>query len=236
MSDPGRGPHPGATSPGPAPPLRVLVADDHPVFRDGLRLALGVAPELELVGEAENGLQAVEAYARLRPDVVLMDLQMPVLDGVEATRRIMDADPGAAIVVLTLLDDDESVVAALRAGARGYLLKESSCADIVRALESVARRQAVFGPSIAERLVGHLAQGRTGPEVAFPQLTDREREVLDLIAQGLSNPEIAARLYVNAKTVRNHVSNILTKIQASTRSEAIVRARDAGLGRGGRPA
>ncbi len=214
--------------------LRVLVVDDHPVFRDGLRLALGVESGLEVVGEVENGLEAVEAYARLRPDVVLMDLQMPELDGVEATRRIVAADPGAAVIVLTMLEDDESVVAALRAGARGYLLKESSRADIVRAVEAVAHRQAVFGPTIAERLMGHFAEGHPSAKVAFPQLTDREREVLDLVAQGRSNPEIAARLYLNAKTVRNHVSNILTKIQASTRAEAIVRARDAGLGGGDR--
>lgn len=220
----------GEASAGPAP-LRVLVADDHPVFRDGLRLALASAPSIALVGEVADGLAAVEAAAELRPDVVLMDLQMPGIDGVEATRRIRAAQPEVGVVVLTMLEHDESVVAALHAGAGAYLLKESSCSDIVRAVESVARKQAVFGSGVAQRVMQYLADGRGGREVAFPQLTEREREVLDLIAQGQSNQAIAQRLFLSSKTVRNHVSNILSKIHAANRAEAIVRAREAGLGR-----
>jgi DNA-binding NarL/FixJ family response regulator len=223
------------TAPPPNAPLRVLVADDHPVFRDGLRLALAGAPGVEVVGEVANGIDAVTATAELRPDVVLMDLHMPGLSGIEATRRIVAADPQAAVVVLTMLEDDESVVGALRAGARGYLLKESSCADIVRAIESVARNQAVLGSTVAQRFIGYLAEGRRSGEVAFPQLTEREREVLELVAEGHSNQVIAARTFLNNKTVRNHVSNIMSKLQASSRAEMIVRAREAGLGQGPTP-
>ena len=214
--------------------MRVIVADDHPVFRDGLRLAVQAAPGLELVGEVGNGADAVAAVGELRPDVVLMDLQMPGLNGVEATRQIVAAHPETAVVVLTLLDDDEWVLAALEAGARGYLLKESSRSDIVHAVESAARNQAVFGAGAAQRVLRQAATGglsRRTANVAFPQLTDRELEVLELVAGGLSNPAIARRLFLSAKTVRNHVSNILTKIHAGDRSEAIVRAREAGLGR-----
>ena len=216
--------------------MRVVVADDHPVFRDGLRLAVQAAPSLELVGEVSNGADAVAAVGELRPDVVLMDLQMPGLNGVEATRQIVAAHPETAVVVLTLLDDDEWVLAALEAGARGYLLKESSRSDIVHAVESAARNQAVFGSGAAQRVLRQAATGgisRSTANVAFPQLTNREIEILDLVASGLSNPAIARRLFLSAKTVRNHVSNILTKIHAGDRSEAIVRAREAGLG--GRP-
>ena len=216
-------------------PLRVLVADDHPVFRDGLRLTLQTAPGLEFAGEVASGTDAVRAVDELRPDVVLMDLQMPGMNGIDATRRIASEHPGTAVLVLTMLEDDQSVVAALSAGARGYLLKGSSRADILSAIEAVARNHAVFGPGVAERVMGHLAAGRGGAEVAFPELTSREREVLALIATGHNNPAIAAKLFLSAKTVRNHVSNILTKIGAADRSEAIVRAREAGLVREDRP-
>lgn len=212
--------------------LRVLVADDHPVFRDGLRLVLQSEPGVEFVGEAATGAEAVAAATQLVPDVVVMDLQMPGVDGIEATRQIVAACPGTAVLVLTMLEEDEAVIAAMQAGARGYLLKESSPADIVAAVEAVARHQAVFGSTIGDRVVGHLITQRGGGEVAFPQLTEREREVLDLIARGHNNQAIASKLFLSGKTVRNHVSNILTKIQAVDRSEAIVRARAAGLGQG----
>ncbi len=214
------------------PPLRVLIADDHPLFREGLRLVLQSASGLDLVGEAATGDKAVAAATALLPDVIVMDVHMPGLDGIEATRRIVSALPHTAVVVLSMAEDDQSVMAALKAGARGYLLKESSRADIVGAIEAVARNQAVFGPTVAQRVVQQLASGRTGGEIAFPHLTEREREVLDLIARGMNNQAIASRLFVSGKTVRNHVSNILTKINVTDRAEAIVRAREAGLGQG----
>ncbi|MGI8808456.1 MAG: response regulator [Acidimicrobiales bacterium] len=220
----------GADPAGP-PALRVLIADDHPVFRDGLRLVLQSATGVELVGEATTGSEAVRAAAELEPDVVVMDLQMPGISGIEATRQILAARPDTAVVVLTMLDEDESIMSALQAGARGYLLKESSPDDIVRAVLSVARHQAVFGSTVAQRMVERAGR-RLGSDVAFPHLTDREREVLDLIARGQNNHAIASALFLSGKTVRNHVSNILNKLHAADRAEAIVRAREAGLGRG----
>ncbi|MGH9069126.1 MAG: response regulator [Acidimicrobiales bacterium] len=212
-------------------PLRVLVADDHPMFRDGIRLLLSNLPEVELVAEATTGAEAVEAAASHQPDVVLMDLQMPDLNGIEATRTIVATSPHIGVVVLTMFDEDESVFAAMRAGARGYLLKGADPAEIARAIRAVAHGEAIFGPAVARRLISYFssAGARSGP-VPFGELTDREREVLDLVAQGRPNPDIARVLCVSPKTVRNHVSNIFTKLQVADRAQAIVRARDAGLG------
>ena len=211
-------------------PLRVLVADDHPVFRDGLRLVLQATPGLCMVGEAATGNEAVAAANELRPDVVLMDLQMPGLNGIEATRQIVAAHPETAVLVLTLVDDGASVMAALQAGARGYLLKESSRADIVTAVETICRNQMVLGSAVGQRVIEQLAVRRRAPDSAFPELTDREREVLELMARGYSNQTIASRLFLSDKTVRNHVSNIFNKLCVVDRAQAIVRAREAGLG------
>ena len=212
-------------------PIRVLVVDDHPVYRDGVADALGDEADLEVVGTAADGEAAVTAAAELRPDVVLMDLRMPGTGGVPATARIAAAQPETSVVVLTMSDDDDSVFAALRAGARGYLLKESEAGDIARAVRAAARSEAVFGPRIADRVLAFFASSR-GRSIAvpFPELTDREREVLDLVAHGLSNPAIATRLFLSEKTVRNRVSDVLTKLHAASRAEAVALARDAGLG------
>jgi DNA-binding NarL/FixJ family response regulator len=208
--------------------VRVLVADDHPLFRSGLTTALRLSGTVEIVGEASSGVEAVAAAAELRPDVVMMDLHMPDLDGIEATRQIVANDPEVGILVLTMLEDDESVLAAMRAGARGYLLKGADADEIVRAIEAVGRGEAMLGASVARQLIAFVAAPRT-PE-PFPELTPRERELLELIAQGWSNARIAAHFTLSTKTVRNHVSNILTKLQLHDRSQAIVRARQAGFG------
>lgn len=214
-------------------PLRVVIVDDHPLFREGLRAVLRHAPGMEVVGEAATGDQAVSTVADRSPDVVVMDLQLPGLDGVEATRRILAAHPGIRVLVLTMLDDDATLVAALEAGAAGYLLKDSARAELVRAVEAVALGQSVFDPAVARRLVSFAAgHPSRRAEAAFPELSDREREVLGLVAQGHDNQSIARRLFLSSKTVRNHVSNIMTKLQVKHRSEAIVRAREAGLGLG----
>lgn len=210
--------------------IRVLVADDHPAFRRGVALMLAEVADLDLCGAAETGTQAVEISASLTPDVVLMDLRMPGLDGIEATRRITRGPTPPAVVVLTMFDDDESVFAAMRAGARGYLLKGSDQDEIVRAIRAVAAGEAIFGPEIASRVLDHFAHGAGSIVAAFPSLTDREREVLDLIAAGKGNATIARELGISLKTVRNHVSNILTKLQVPDRPAAIVKARQAGLG------
>ncbi len=216
-----------------APRLRVLLADDHPMVLDGLRTLIESLDLADVVGEASDGAQAVEQVLHLEPDIVIMDLHMPGLNGVEATRQILSSRPDIGVLVLTMLEDDESVFAAMRAGARGYLLKGATQDDIARAMTSVARGEAIFSPGVAARLVRFFSASTSPSSEPFPQLSEREREVLDLIAGGRSNPEIARSLYISEKTVRNHVSNIFTKLQVANRSAAIVRAREAGLGRTG---
>jgi DNA-binding NarL/FixJ family response regulator len=211
----------------------VVVADDHPLFRDGLVAALATMDGVEVVGTAADGEQAVTVTGELAPDVVLMDLAMPGVNGIEATRRIVQAHPGTAVLVLTMAEADDSLVAAVRAGARGYLLKEAGRQEISHALWSVAAGEAVFGTSVADRILSRLAEpprGKAGTSAAFPQLTEREAEVLDLLARGQSNRAISARLYLSDKTVRNHVSNILAKTGAPDRHAAADMARQAGLG------
>jgi DNA-binding NarL/FixJ family response regulator len=207
--------------------LRILIADDHPLYRDGLSAALKAAG-LEVVGEAADGRQAVALSLDLQPDVVIMDLDMPAKGGIEATRRIAHSSPHVAILVLTMLADDDSVFAALRVGARGYLLKGAGREEIVRAVQTVADGGGVFGASVARRIMEHFS-GRQATE-PFPELTDREREVLAMVAAGHNNTAISAQLALAPKTVRNHISNILTKLQVSDRAQAIIRARAAGMG------
>lgn len=212
--------------------LRVAIADDHPVFLDGLRALLSSLPDVEVVGEASTGEEAVTLVQQLHPDVMVMDLNMPDVNGIEATRRIIEDDPHASVLMLTMFEDDDSVFAAMRAGARGYLVKGSHQKQIIRAIQAVGAGEAVFGAPIAQRMIEYFSRARTDSvETAFPQLTDRERHVLDLIAQGNSNQTVAQRLVLSPKTVRNHVSNIFAKLQVADRAEAIVRAREAGLGR-----
>ena len=208
--------------------LRVLVADDHPLFRAGILTALRLSGAVEIVGEASSGREAVAAAERLRPDVIVMDLHMPDLNGIEATRQILARQPAIGILVLTMLEDDESVFAAMRAGARGYLLKGAEADEIGRAIEAIGRGEAMLGPSVARQVIAFVAAPRR-PE-PFPDLTARERELLDLIARGWSNARIAEHFTLSTKTVRNHVSNILAKLRVHDRSQAIVEAREAGLG------
>ena len=211
--------------------LRVLIADDHMLFRDGLRALLFTAPDAELVGEAATGDEAIALATRMQPDVVLMDLQMPGINGIEATRQIVQMSPHIGVLVVTMFADDQSVFAAMQAGARGYLLKGANHTEMLRAIRAVGSGEAIFSPAIAVRLMEFFANMRpvVAPQV-FPELSDREREILTLIAQGYKNAEIADRLVLSAKTVRNHVTNILSKLQVADRAQAIVRARDAGLG------
>jgi DNA-binding NarL/FixJ family response regulator len=212
--------------------LRVVVADDHPVFRDGLHLTLDDEPDIDVVAAVADGDAAVDVVLGQQVDVVLMDLRRPGVGGIEATARIAAERPATSIVVLTMSDDDDSVFAALRAGARGYLLKEADADDILRAVRAVATGEAVFGPKIADRVIAFFSAAglRGATATAFPNLTDREREVLDLVARGCDNPTVARRLFLSEKTVRNHVSACLTKLQVASRAEAVAMARDAGLG------
>jgi DNA-binding NarL/FixJ family response regulator len=210
--------------------IGILVADDHAAFRAGLRALLGSIGGLRVLGEAADGEAAVARTTELQPDVVLMDLNMPGLDGIEATRRIVAASPHVAILVLSMYEDDEQVFAALKAGARGYLLKGADRDELRRAIHGVASGEAIFGPAIARRLMSFFAARPAVEPTVFPELTDREREILDLVARGLNNTEITTRLVISPKTVRNHVSNIFSKLQVADRAQAIVRAREAGMG------
>jgi DNA-binding NarL/FixJ family response regulator len=211
--------------------LHILLADDHAHFRAGIRALLLTEPDLAVVGEAATGAEAVAQAERLQPDVVVMDLNMPDLNGIEATRRITYASPHIAVLVLSMFEADDSVFAAVQAGARGYLLKGAPKAEVLRAIRAVASGEALFGPSIARRLVSYFGPSRGAtPAPAFPELTEREHEILELIAQHLSNAEIAQKLALSDKTVRNYVSNVCAKLQVASRAEAILRAREAGLG------
>ncbi|NMD46287.1 MAG: response regulator transcription factor [Propionibacterium sp.] len=218
--------------------MTVLIADDHPVYRDGLASLLDPLPDIAVVGRAADGVQAVEQALASRPDVVIMDLQMPRLNGIEATRRVLAELPDTGVLVITMGEDESTVFSAVTAGARGYLLKGADADEVVQAIRTVHGGGVVFGASLARRIARVFAGGAaaSAPSV-FPELTDREREILDLVAGGLSNGDIAGRLYLSPKTVRNNVSAILTKLRARDRSAAIVAAREAGLGRSaeGRP-
>jgi DNA-binding NarL/FixJ family response regulator len=211
--------------------FRVLIADDHPLFREGVRGRLDRVGDITVVGEAASGQEAVELARKLEPHVVLMDIKMPGLNGIEATREILRANPRVGVLMLTMFEDDDSVFAAMRAGAKGYLLKDSGGEGVVYAIRAVTSGEAVFGPGVAERIIGFFSIPRSAaPQRAFPELTEREEEILSLVAQGKSNQEIARQLFVSLKTVRNHVSNILVKLQVADRAQAVIRARDAGIG------
>jgi DNA-binding NarL/FixJ family response regulator len=210
-------------------PLHILIADDHPLFRKGMRTLLDSMPDIEVVGEATSGQEAVEKGLALKPDLVLMDLQMPGGGGLEATRRLTESDPHIHVLVVTLFEDDDSVFAALRAGARGYILKDADEEEMMRAIRAIGKGEAIFSPTIAARLVDYFAGTRVASPEIFPELTDREREILQLIARGQSNAQIAEQLSISLKTVRNHVSNIYNKLQVADRAQAAIRAREAGL-------
>ena len=215
-------------------PLRVLIADDHPLFRHGLFVLLSASSDFEVVGEATTGEEVIALAAKLQPDVILMDIQMPGTNGIEATRSILHTSPQIRILVITMFEDDASVFTAMRAGARGYVLKDAQKADMLQAIRAVGRGEAIFSPTIATRLIDFFSAPRpVAPPQVFPELTEREREILNLIAQGHSNSEIATRLVLSPNTVRNYVSNIFSKLQVADRAQAIIRAREAGLGQAG---
>jgi DNA-binding NarL/FixJ family response regulator len=210
--------------------VQVLIADDNAQFRQGLRALLMTSEDMELAGEAATGDEVISLAERVQPDVILMDISMPGPNGLEATRRILRASPHIGVLMLTMLEDDDSVFEAMQAGARGYLLKGALKAEILRAIRGVANGEAIFGPGIARRLVKFFSSARPqGYTDAFPELTSREADILRLLAEHRTNSEIAAHLSLAPKTVRNHVSNIFSKLQVATRAEAIIRARDAGL-------
>ncbi len=213
-------------------PVRVVVVDDHRIVREGLVALLDALPGLEVAGSAADGQEALDVVADTGPDVVVMDIQMPHLDGVEATRRIAASHPDVRVVMLTMNDDDETIMSAIRAGACGYLLKGAGATEVSRAIQAAASGGMVFGASLAARVATFFSAPRPVTDATpFPELSEREREVLDLLAAGRPNHEIARSLYVSDKTVRNVVSSIYTKLHAADRADAIIKARDAGLGR-----
>jgi DNA-binding NarL/FixJ family response regulator len=209
--------------------ITILIADDHPLFRKGLRALLATLPQVRVVGEAANGAEAVRLAAQLRPDVVLMDLQMPGGDGLAAVRQIAVTQPEVRVLVVTMFQDDDSIFAAMRAGARGYVLKDMDDDDITRAILAVGRGDAIFSPAIAARMMTFFSTSSSQPIPMFPELTESERNVLRLMAKGLNNDTIAQQLALSPKTVRNYISNIFSKLQVADRAQAIVRAHDAGL-------
>ncbi len=211
-------------------PVRVLIADDHPLFRKGLRTLLDSMPQMTVIGEATSGQEAVEQAVALGPDVILLDLQMPAGGGLGAIRELAQRQTNSHILVVTLFDDDESVFTALKAGARGYVLKDADEAEMLRAIEAVAQGEAIFSPAIAARMMNYFAAPPTSRAgTSFPELTEREREILTLIARGYANAQIAAELTISLKTVRNHASSIFNKLQVADRAQAAIRAREAGL-------
>lgn len=212
--------------------IRVLVVDDHKLFREGLIALLEAAVETAVVGQASTGKEAVTQAQQTAPDVILMDIMMPEMNGIEATRTILTEQPGIGIVILTMLEDDDSLFAAMCAGARGYILKGADKAEVLRTVQAVAQGEALFSAGIARRLTSFFQRGGGGDSVItpFPELTDRERELLILIAQGKNNSEIASQLHISSKTVSNHISNIFNKLQVADRAQAIVKAREAGMG------
>lgn len=214
--------------------IKLMIADDHRLFREGIKALLAVTDDIEIVGEAEDGETTIEKCLELQPDVILLDINMPGLNGIQATARILERQPQTRIVMLTMLEDDASVFHAMRAGARGYLLKGADPQEVLSVIRAVAAGQALFGPAIAARLLNYFKELGTKPPLPqtgtdFHELTERELEVLRLISQGLNNQEIAHKLFLSPKTVRNHITNIFSKLQVADRAQAIVRAREAGL-------
>lgn len=214
--------------------IRLMIADDHKLFREGIKALLAVTDDIEIIGEADDGDSALRISQDLQPDVILMDINMPGLNGIQATEKILEKEPQTRIVMLTMLEDDASVFNAMRVGARGYLLKGADPQEVLSVIRAVAEGQALFGPTIATRLMNYFKELSTKPArsptgAPFPELTEREMEVLRLISQGLNNQEIAQKLVLSSKTVRNHITNIFSKLQVADRAQAIVRAREAGL-------
>ena len=214
--------------------IKLMIADDHRLFREGIKALLAVTDDIEIVGEAEDGESALARCQELQPDVILMDIKMPGLNGIRASEHILQTQPQTRIIMLTMLEDDASVFNAMRVGARGYLLKGADPNEVLSVIRAVAEGQALFGPAIATRLMNYFKElgsksGSTETLTLFPELTERELEILRLISQGLNNPEIAQKLVLSPKTVRNHITNIFSKLQVADRAQAIVRAREAGL-------
>ncbi len=211
--------------------IRILIADDHVFYREGVRTFLESESEIEVIGEADNGEEAIAKAAALHPHIILMDLKMPGMNGIDATRRIHASNPEIGVLVLTMFDDDESVFAAMRAGARGYLLKDAKKNQVVRAIIAVNGGEAIFSPAIAERMMQYFSAPAARQKNEFADLTERELEILKLIAQGDNNQTISNKLSLSIKTVQNYVSSILTKLQVADRPQAIIRAREAGFGK-----